>query len=51
MQMFHNSMPCLLARLWLFLLTVAGHTAENGTSVKPAGDDFTTVTRKKQGDN
>ena len=51
MQMFQNSMPCQLARLWLFLLTVAGHTAETVTSVKPARDDFKTVTRKKQGDN
>lgn len=31
--------------------TVAGHTAETGTSVKPASDDFIIVTRKKQGDN
>jgi hypothetical protein len=31
--------------------TVAGYTAETVTSVKPARDDFTTVTRKKQGDN
>jgi hypothetical protein len=31
--------------------TVAGHTAETCTSVKLAGDDFTTVTKKKQGDN
>jgi hypothetical protein len=31
--------------------TVAGHTAETGTSAKPARDEFTTVTRKKQGDN
>lgn len=31
--------------------TVAGHTAEIGTPMKPAGDDFTTLTRKKYGDN
>jgi hypothetical protein len=31
--------------------TVAGHTAETGTPVKPAGDGFTTVKRKKQDDN
>lgn len=31
--------------------TVAGHTAETSKSVKPAGDDFTPVTKKNQGDN
>jgi hypothetical protein len=31
--------------------TVAGHTAEIGKPMKPARDDFTTMTRKKHGDN
>jgi hypothetical protein len=31
--------------------TVRGHTGETGTYAKHVGDDFTTVTKKKQGDN